>query len=85
MISGLWPKIFLKDFHIRFLAFRLQKNQLEYFELLTQEIKKGDKMNKDKLISGLRPKIFLKDFHIRFLAMGNTKRSRLSRSDDFLA
>ena len=23
MISGLWPKIFLKDFHIRFLAFRL--------------------------------------------------------------
>ncbi|OYP41031.1 hypothetical protein CIK90_00680 [Prevotella sp. P5-126] len=31
-ISGPRP-FFKKDFHIRFLAFRLQKNQLEYWEL----------------------------------------------------
>ena len=44
-----WPPAILnKDFHIRFLAFRLQKNQLEYWELLTQEIKKGDRMKKKR-------------------------------------
>ena len=51
--------------------------------LLTQEIKKGDRMKKKR---DFWPKAILnKDFHIRFLAMGNTKRSRLSRSDDFRA